>query len=116
MIEQKEGVHMSNSSYPNIDMKRTGLLLKRKIKEAGYSVKDIQEKLMLSCPQPIYRWYKGTVMPSVDHLYVLSRLLYVHMEELLVPKYVLDFVRVRDRAVSCKSRMLSYWKELYSVA
>lgn len=58
--------------YPNINMKKTGLLLKQKMEQAGYSVKDVQKLLMLSCPQPIYRWFKGQVLPSVDHLYVLS--------------------------------------------
>lgn len=79
---------MTNESYPNIDMEKTGCLLKRRIQQAGYTVKDIQEKLLLSCPQPIYRWYKGKVLPSVNHLYVLSDLLNVHMEELLVPRVV----------------------------
>lgn len=79
---------MPNNSYPKIDMKQTGIQLKTKIQQAGYSVKDIQEQLMLSCPQSIYRWFKGKVLPSVDHLYVLSRLLNLHMEELLVPATV----------------------------
>lgn len=72
--------------YPNIDMEKTGLFLKQKIEQAGYSVKDIQTLLMLSCPQSIYRWFKGQVLPSVDHLYVLSRILKIHMEDFLVPK------------------------------
>lgn len=75
---------MKNYNYPNIDMRRTGALLKKKVDEAGYTVKELQEKLRLSCPQPIYRWFKGKVLPSINHLYVLSQLLDVHMEELLV--------------------------------
>ena len=70
--------------YEHIDMKKTGILLKYRIEKAGYTVKDIQKLLQLSCPQPIYRWFKGMILPSVDHLYVLSRLLKVHMEDLLV--------------------------------
>ena len=45
--------------YENIDMKKTGILLKETIEKAGYTVKDIQKILHLSCPQPIYRWFKG---------------------------------------------------------
>ena len=45
--------------YENIDMKKTGLLLKETIEKTGYTVKDIQNILHLSCPQPIYRWFKG---------------------------------------------------------
>lgn len=53
-------------------------------KLAGYDVKYIQEYLNLSCPQPIYRWFKGQNLPTVEKLYALSILLGVHMEELLV--------------------------------
>lgn len=50
------------------------------------SIKDIQEYLHLSCPQPVYRWIKGKILPSVDHLLMLSELFGVHMEKLLVKK------------------------------
>ena len=54
--------------YENIDMERTGILLKEMFDKSGYTVKDIQKILHLSCPQPIYRWFKGNILPSVDHL------------------------------------------------
>lgn len=75
-----------SKSYPNIDMLQTGLRLKLYMEHAGMSVKDIQEYLYLSCPQPIYRWIQGKILPSVDHLLMLSELFGVHMEELLVKK------------------------------
>lgn len=49
--------------YEHIDMKKTGILLKYRIEKAGYTVKDIQKILQLSCPQPIYRWFKGMILP-----------------------------------------------------
>lgn len=67
-----------------IDQQRTGQKLKIMFKLAGYDVKYIQEYLNLSCPQPIYRWFKGQNLPTVEKLYALSILLGVHMEELLV--------------------------------
>ena len=70
--------------YQPIDQVKTGIKLKMLLKAAGYDVKYIQEYLHLSCPQSIYRWFKGKVLPSVEHLYALSKLLNVHMEELLV--------------------------------
>lgn len=89
-------------------MKETGLLLKQKMEQAGYSVKDIQKLLMLSCPQPIYRWFKGQVLPSVDHLYVLSRILKMHMEDLLVPNTA--FVRVSELGKTARDkRLYAYW-------
>ena len=40
----------------------------------------------MSCPQSIYRWCKGKILPSVEHLSALNLLLGVQMEELLVLK------------------------------
>lgn len=70
--------------YQSIDQKKTGIKLKAMVKAAGYNVKYIQEYLHLSCPQSIYRWFKGHILPSVEHLCALSSLLGVHMEDLLV--------------------------------
>lgn len=72
--------------YQPIDQVKTGIKLKIMLKKAGYEVKDIQEYLHLSCPQSIYRWFQGKILPSVEHLCALSGLLNVHMEELLVLK------------------------------
>lgn len=99
---------MERNSYPDIDMKKTGLLLKNRIFSAGYSVKDIQEKLGLSCPQPIYRWFKGLILPSVNHLFVLSQLLGVHMEELLVPNQTSNCEKSEE-----KVRRLLIYAELF---
>lgn len=72
--------------YGSIDMERTGERMKSLIIQAGYSVQSIQNYLHLSCPQPVYRWFKGQILPTVDHLFMLSKLLGVHMEDLLVEK------------------------------
>ncbi len=99
--------------YENIDMAKTGILLKKTIKEGGYTVKDIQNILHLSCPQPIYRWFKGTILPSVDHLYVLSRLLKVHMEDLLVTKQEdSSFAELCIDHLSDHKRLYEYWTRL----
>lgn len=76
-----------NIHYQIIDMQLTGLWLKHCAAQKGYCAKELQHYLKLSCPQPIYRWFKGQVLPSVSHLYCLSRLLGRHMEALLVPKW-----------------------------
>ena len=68
-------VEKTRLPYPDVDLTRTGAMLKDQIQSAGYTVKDIQQYLMLSCPQPIYRWYSGKILPSVNHLYAISRLL-----------------------------------------
>ena len=99
--------------YENIDMERTAILLKEMFDKSGYTVKDIQKILHLSCPQPIYRWFKGNILPSVDHLYVLSRSLKVHMEDLLVPKceYSIFTEKYGEKSLGEK-RLYEYWKRL----
>lgn len=86
------GVMKVNESKTSIDMKRTGRNLQRIARKNGYSVKDIQKYLCLSCPQPVYRWYKGSILPSVDNLLRLSELFHIHMEDLLVKEYSADFL------------------------
>ena len=99
--------------YENIDMKQTGILLKEAIENAGYTVKDIQKILHLSCPQPIYRWFKGIILPSVDHLYVLSRLLKIHMEDLLVPiQEEISITELNKDYISSDKRLYEYWRRL----
>lgn len=69
----------------SLDMRMTGELLNYMIRKRGYTVSEIQEELSLSCPQPIYRWIRGQTMPSIDNLYKLSKILNVHMDELVIP-------------------------------
>lgn len=98
-------------SYPNIDMLQTGLQLKLYMDRAGMSVKDIQEYLYLSCPQPIYRWIQGKILPSVDHLLMLSELFGVHMEDLLVKKQrmpQIDYYIYND--IGFQKRIITYYR------
>ena len=101
--------------YPNIDMQQTGRKMKRMLEAAGYTPRMIQDYLHLSCVQPIYRWYKGIVLPSVDHLFMLSELLSVHMEEMLVKKeaeiYAYDITQEDLQAT--QRRIIAYYKKIY---
>ena len=104
-------------TYPNIDMIQTGLKLKMYIDNSGMSVKDIQEYLHLSCPQPIYRWINGKILPSVDHLLMLSELFGVHMEELLVKKQngaSTELVFCADKGF--EDRIIFYYRKLSELA
>ena len=102
-------------TYPNIDMQQTGRKLKNIIETSGYTPCMIQENLHLSCVQPIYRWYKGLILPSVDHLLMLSELLDVHMEDLLVKKNTMSFIydieQYNKRAA--QRRILLYCEKIY---
>lgn len=69
-----------------LDMIMTGKVIRNMIMKRGFTIKDIQQKLNLSCPQPIYRWLNGQTLPSLDNLYMLSGILEIPMEELLMPR------------------------------
>ena len=109
MEEKRNYVERSNQMYQPIDQVKTGKKIKTMLEKAGYDVKYIQAYLHLSCPQSIYRWFKGKILPSVDHLCALSRLLGVHMEDLLVLEgeaAVCDYVAITDD--SRFNRLLAY--------
>ena len=50
------------------------------------SVQDVQEAMGLASPQAVYRWLKGSNMPSVDNLYALSRYLNTSMDDMIIEK------------------------------
>lgn len=107
--------------YPTIDQEKTGIKLKAMLKTAGYDVKYIQKYLHLSCPQPIYRWFKGKVLPSVEHLCAISILLGVHMEELLVLHGHFDDDMVNEVIIDTTrmtrpTRLLFYAKNIKKIA
>ena len=101
------------SSKTSIDMIETGKRLKKLTQRKGYSVKEIQQYLGLSCPQPVYRWYKGIILPSVDNLLRLSELYQVHMEELLVrTRYIMCFDVEKMQVDNLENRLKAYYFKL----
>lgn len=75
-------------NYIIIDAELTGQRLKKAFKDNGYTVRQIQHKLDLNCPQSVYRWLNGATLPSLTNLYMLSQILQVSMEELLVTENI----------------------------
>lgn len=93
--------------------KMNKVILENLAQRKGYTVKDIQQYLGLSCPQPVYRWYKGVILPSVDNLLRLSELYHVHMEELLVRTgNVLYYDAVQIKKSNFEERIRSYHLKL----
>ncbi|MDE6619171.1 MAG: helix-turn-helix domain-containing protein [Lachnospiraceae bacterium] len=70
--------------YISLDVRLTGQRIHDVMIERGYTVRQIQEILDLSCPHPVYKWIHGCCIPSTDNLYRLSKILGVSMEDLLV--------------------------------
>jgi len=71
-------------SFPVIDLKGTGSNIESCRREAGLSVRELQDYFGFEYPQAIYKWQHGECLPTVDNLLALSRILEVKMEDLLV--------------------------------
>lgn len=72
------------NTLPVIDMTATGRNIVRMRQSAGFTVKDLQDIFGFSTPQAIYKWQRGTAMPTVDNLVVLAAVFGVTIDQILV--------------------------------
>ncbi len=72
------------ADLPTIDMLRTGENINKLRKQAGLSVKDLQNIFGFATPQAIYKWQQGAALPSIDNLVVLAAVLQVCIDDILV--------------------------------
>ena len=72
------------SRLPVIDMTATGINITRMRIAAGLSVKDVQDVFGFSTPQAVYKWQRGTALPTVDNLVVLAALFGVKIDDILI--------------------------------
>ena len=70
--------------WPVIDMTATGQNIIRLRKRAGMTVQELQAVFGFSSPQAIYKWQRGTAMPSLDNLVVLADVFGVTIDEIIV--------------------------------
>ena len=70
--------------WPVIDMAATGKNIMRMRQNAGLTVKDLQDIFGFSTPQAIYKWQRGTAMPTVDNLVVLAAVFNVTIDDILI--------------------------------
>ncbi len=71
-------------NLPIIDMVRTGQNIGRLRKQAGLSVKDLQDIFGFATPQAIYKWQQGVALPTIDNLVMLAAVLQVRLDDILV--------------------------------
>ena len=71
-------------NLPTIDMIRTGQNINRLRKQAGLSVRDLQDIFGFATPQAIYKWQQGVALPTIDNLVVLAAVLQVRLDDILV--------------------------------
>ena len=72
------------SCIPVIDMAATGINITRLRVNAGLTVKDLQDIFGFSTPQAIYKWQRGTALPTVDNLVVLAAIFGVKIDDILI--------------------------------
>ena len=71
-------------NFPTINLVATGQNIVRLRKAAALSVKDLQDIFGFATPQAIYKWQKGTAMPTIDNLVVLAMIFQVKMDDIIV--------------------------------
>ena len=71
-------------TIPAIDMAKTGQNILDLRKQAGLSVKDLQDAFGFATPQAIYKWQQGLALPTIDNLVVLAALLGVSINDIIV--------------------------------
>ena len=102
--------------FPTINLKETGVNLRRIMDKRGITPKDIKEFLNLGSIQTVYNWCNGQNLPTVDNLYALSQLLRVSIDEIIrgnrkaiVPEPIVIIENPRTR------RLYAYHKQIYTV-
>ncbi len=69
--------------FPIVDPVRTGQNIRTLRKNAGISIKDLQNMLGFGTPQAIYKWQRGDTLPTIDNLVVLSSVFGVKIDDIL---------------------------------
>ena len=69
---------------PVIDMTATGINITRMRISAGLTVKDLQDVFGFTTPQAIYKWQRGTALPTVDNLAVLAAIFGVKIDDIII--------------------------------
>ena len=81
-------------NFPTINLVATGQNIVRLRKAAGLSVKDLQDIFGFATPQAIYKWQKGTAMPTIDNLVVLATIFQVKMDDIIVVDVATDLLEI----------------------
>ena len=75
---------MTTTSFPVIQIEKTGKRLRNMRKENGIRVAAVCEYMGGISEQAVYKWERGACLPTIDNLLALSHLYHVQMEDLLV--------------------------------
>lgn len=103
--------------FPTINLKETGINLRRIMDKRGITPKDIKEYLNLTSVQSVYNWCSGINMPTIDNLYALSQWFEIPIDAIvygnkkaILPKTVVILEDRRDK------RWYTYYKRICEMA
>ncbi len=71
-------------TLPVIDMVATGANIARMRRQAGLTVQALQEIFGFSTPQAIYKWQRGSAMPTLDNMLILSTVFNTTIDAIVV--------------------------------
>ena len=80
------------NGIPVIDMTATGKNIARLRIRAGLSVRELQDIFGFCTPQAIYKWQRGTALPTIDNLVVLAMVFRVKMDDIIVVDAATDLL------------------------
>ncbi len=69
---------------PVIDMTATGRNIARLRKQAGMTVRDLQDVFGFTSPQAIYKWRRCDCMPALDNIVVLASVIGVTVDDIII--------------------------------
>ena len=72
------------NQFPVIDLTATGINITRLRIIAGLTVRELQDIFGFSTPQAIYKWQRGSALPTVDNLAVLAAVFGVKIDDIIV--------------------------------
>ena len=67
-----------------IDIRATGQGIRNLAKERKITAEEIQKRMGFTTRTPIYKWFNGQTLPSLDNLLILSEMLGVTVEEIII--------------------------------
>jgi transcriptional regulator with XRE-family HTH domain len=72
------------TTFPVIDLVKTGSCIEEQRRKAGLTVREVQAHFGFEYPQAIYKWQKGLSLPTIDNLIVLADVFDVRMDDIIV--------------------------------
>ena len=69
---------------PTIDMQATGENIRTIMQAKHIAVVDVQAVFGFNTPQAIYKWRKGTALPTIDNMIVLAALFNMKIDDIVV--------------------------------